>query len=505
MEQNNRVLKDILISAVMCLAPVLAGFLFIKYDQSTVNIIMIYLLCSVLTARFTNGIWYALFVALMGIFSLNYFFVEPLFQFTVYSPTFLVSFSVIFAVTALTSIITSRAMTNERKARQREEDANILYTLASELASSTSRMDIIEKGMLCIHQTFGCSCAYVAVENDGQISQSYIYVKEDGQIRSEKTNLVRNIKQSDTILESGILKGNLSYEWPIQGFKGLHGYLGIPIEQAQTFSKTDLSFVGIIADSLSIALGRLINLEDEQQVKQEAEQERYKSNLLRSISHDIRNPLTGIMGNAQLIMNDTASQPEIYKQAEIIRKQSAWLLELVSNILSLTRMQNGTIALNKEVEIVEDVVAEAINQVKVRSPNRTVEFDAPAEVIAAKMDPKLIQQVVINLIDNAFKHTTEDEKVWVVLREGETPDWVTIEVHDRGEGLSKEAQKKIFEIFYTTHDKDIDTKKGYGLGLPICDSIMKAHGGYIKADNNKDGKGAVFEISFPAEMNEPLH
>lgn len=498
MQQKANSGRNWLITASMCVVPVLIGFLFIQYDQSIINIIMIYLLCSVLTARFTTGIKYALIVAFAGIVSLNFFFVKPYFAFTVYDLSFVVTFTVIFAVTALTSMITAQARTNEMKAVRREEDANILYNLASDLSSTANRSEIIEKGLLCLNRILHCTCSYASLDADGNICGFYITVSEDGKV---STRQICGIPKTKTETGAQMIKGPLSYQWPIQGFKGLHGYIEIPAEKAKELSASDLSFTGAVADTLSIALGRLINLEDEQRVLQEAEQERYKANLLRSISHDIRNPLTGIMGTAQLIMDEAADQPEIHKLAATIRKQSSWLLELVANILSLTRLQNGSVTLNKEVEIVEDVIAEAISQVKVRTPGRTVNFEPPADVIAARMDPKLIQQVVINLIDNAFKHTRPADEVWVELTQPQTPDWVSIAVHDRGEGLTEEAKKKIFEIFYTTHDKDADAKKGYGLGLPICDSIMKAHGGYIQADNNPDGKGAVFTVSFPTEMN----
>ncbi|MCF0258501.1 MAG: DUF4118 domain-containing protein [Erysipelotrichaceae bacterium] len=498
MNQKENLAKNWLVSVSMCIVPILIGFLFVHNDQSIINIIMVYLLCSVLTARFTSGIKYALFVSCVSILTLNFFFVKPHFEFTFYDFSYLVSFTVIFLVTTLTSIITAQARTNERKAIRREEEANILYRLASELSSTVSRREIVEKGLMCVNRILHCTCGYFSLEEESQTSSFCIFVNEDGQTDVRQTCTV--FKKPEKA-DSQMIRGPLSYQWPIQGFKGFHGYLDIPVEKAEQLTDSDLSFVGAVADTLSIALGRLITLEDEQRVAQEAEQERYKANLLRSISHDIRNPLTGIMGTAQLIMNETPDQPDIRQMAGTIRKQSSWLLELVANILSLTRLQSGAVALNKEVEIVEDVIAEAISQVKVRTPNRTVRFEPPAEVIAARMDPKLIQQVVINLIDNAFKHTKPDEEVWLELKQPKTPDWVSIEVHDRGEGLSEEAKKKIFEIFYTTHDKDKDAKKGYGLGLPICDSIMKAHGGCIQADNNPDGKGAVFTVSFPADMN----
>jgi len=170
----------------------------------------------------------------------------------------------------------------------------------------------------------------------------------------------------------------------------------------------------------------------------------------------------------------------------------------VENILSLTKLQDGKLSLNKRPEAVEEVIGGAIHHIMQRAPDRDVSVSIPDELLLVPMDAKLIEQVLINLLDNALRHTALGQEICVSAVA--TEDCARFTVSDRGCGIPEADVEHIFKIFYTTHDKHADAQQGIGLGLPICDAIVKAHGGSITARNRESG-GAEFIFTLPLEMD----
>lgn len=246
-----------------------------------------------------------------------------------------------------------------------------------------------------------------------------------------------------------------------------------------------------------------------EKARQETIQERYRGNLLRAISHDLRTPLSGIMGTSEMIMDMSQKEDPRYQLASGIRKDARWLHALVENILSLTRLQEGKLALHRELEAAEEVIGGAIEQMSIRAPEYEVTVHMPDEVLMLPMDAKLIMQVLINLLDNAVKHSSPDEEISISVTKDAEHRCAVFVVADRGEGIRQKDLPKIFQMFYTTQEKPADGKKGIGLGLAICETIVKAHGGSISARNRSDGPGAEFLFTLPLsdkkeEQNEPV-
>ena len=239
-----------------------------------------------------------------------------------------------------------------------------------------------------------------------------------------------------------------------------------------------------------------------QEKEAEIEQERYRGNLLRAISHDLRTPLSGIMGTSEMLIGMTDKDDPCHEMAAGIHKDADWLHSLVENILSLTRLQDGRLNIKKEPEALEEVIGGAIAVIGKRAPEHEIQVEMPEEFLLIPMDARLMEQVFVNLLDNAVKHSGPEEPVTVSVKAPEHEGMVTITVEDRGEGISEEDLPKIFETFYTSSTRETDSKQGIGLGLAICDTIIKAHGGTIKAGNRPDGKGAVFTFTVPWNKEE---
>ena len=229
----------------------------------------------------------------------------------------------------------------------------------------------------------------------------------------------------------------------------------------------------------------------------EIEKERYRANLLRSISHDIRTPLSAIMGTAEMLEGATEPDDPRRKLISDIHSESRWLRSLVENILHLTRLQDGALPLQKQPEAVEEVVGGAVRHLSQHAPSHTVTVSMPDELLLVPMDAKLIQQTLINLLDNAVRYTKAGDGVGVTVAKNDKA--VRITVTDEGTGIPEDHLPQLFQTFFSTHDKHTGSDHGIGLGLAICESIIKAHGGEISARNRAGGKGAEFTFTLPME------
>ena len=255
--------------------------------------------------------------------------------------------------------------------------------------------------------------------------------------------------------------------------------------------------ISLIVSTLTSQLirqDRLI-LEREREIN-EVEKERIRANLLRAISHDLRTPLTTIIGSSDSFIENYNSLTDSEKLALIssINEDSHWLLNMVENLLSVTRIQDKTGKVKKEEEIVEEVVSEAIVRLKKRIPEIQICVSAPEDVLMIPMDPLLIEQVLMNLMENAYVHSESTKPVDLHITE--EADTITFHVIDYGKGIDEQTIPLILKGEYTTPHTS-DTHRGMGIGLSICNTIVQAHGGHISAHNHDDG--AEFAFTLPKE------
>lgn len=227
-----------------------------------------------------------------------------------------------------------------------------------------------------------------------------------------------------------------------------------------------------------------------------AKTEQLRADMLRGISHDLRTPLTSISGNASNLLSnadmfDRETLRQIYQD---IYDDSMWLYNLVENLLAASRMESGRMNLNFSTELVEEVIAEALRHVNRKSSEHTIVVKQEDELILARMDPRLIIQVIINLVDNAVKYTQPGSVITISAEKSE--GWAQIQVADDGPGISQEAKEHIFEMFYSGAKSVADSRRSMGLGLALCQSIVNAHGGTITVTDNQP-HGAVFTFRLP--------
>ena len=234
------------------------------------------------------------------------------------------------------------------------------------------------------------------------------------------------------------------------------------------------------------------------QAAMQIEKEQLRADLLRSISHDLRTPLTSISGNASnLLSNENEFSQETRMQIYgDIYDDSMWLIKLVENLLSVTRIEDGRMDLRMSAELMDEVIAEAMRHTDRNRDGRKIEVSSDEVFILGKMDARLIVQVVINLVDNAVKYTPEGAQIRI--HTGKKDGMVVVSVSDTGPGIPDEQKSKVFDMFYTGTNRAADGRRSLGLGLGLCRSIIRAHGGEIWVSDNKP-QGAVFTFTLPAE------
>lgn len=475
---NKGIIKQLAITLFLNLFTTLLS-LFIKHmGFSEVNVVVIYILSVLMTSYYTNGYAYGIAASLISMLSFNFFFTIPLHTFKVEDNTYIFTFIVMFLSAIFTSALTSKLIGSKELANKREKQAQILYHIASSLAKTSEIPDVAAVSAQCLSNILECDVACVIINSKDNKAQKFTV-----------QNGIRELAITD--INASDIEDAISnyYSFPIKVRDKVISFLCFP-KEFENMNNEKRFLLDSIIIQITIATERELLISERETAKSETEQERFKSNLLRAISHDLRTPLTRITGAAEMLEHNLKDDENIQLVLEIY-EDSSWLTRLVENILSLTRIQEGRLAINIQLEAVEEIVAESIDRASKYSPNHKISITVPDKVIFIPMDGKLIEQVLINLIDNAIKHTTPSNEIKVSVWSDNKKVW--FQVSDNGTGINEDDLPRVFDMFFVSNNFPMDVKQGMGLGLSICKSIVNFHGGEIFVENNTDG-GATFRF-----------
>ena len=292
-----------------------------------------------------------------------------------------------------------------------------------------------------------------------------------------------------------ILSVNYFFTYPYQGFNlTIEGY---PV----TFASMLVIYLITSAMTTNMKKQSMILAKQEKQLM-EAQKEKMRANLLRAISHDLRTPLTGIIGNSESYLRMEGSMTDEEKRTivENIENDASWLLNMVENLLSVTWINNATAKVTKYIEPVDEVVSSAVARFRKRFPGAELRVFLPDRVVMVMMDAMLIEQVLINILQNAYTHAKSVKPVELRVTEDDKRVWFFIK--DYGIGIDEKKIETIFdgEDYLKDQDSKADGHKGMGIGLSICKTIVSAHGGDIKARNHNEGSEFYFYL--PKEKEE---
>lgn len=453
-----------------------------------------------MSAWLTRGFMFGFLASVIATLVFNYLFTEPYFTFTVDDPSYIITFIVMTIVAITTSTLTSHAKQSALSAQQKEAEAKAVYNLTNHLTDAKDMHHIASIAVKVITDCFLCKAAILCFDVNGMPEMSFIQqVSFEKQVRRKVDNITE-LKHRIEALRTGYDIGEEFYDWPIYGRESILGIIRIPNERAQVMGEAQLRLLHSMIESIALAMDRFRSSEQRIKAHEETIQEWNRSTLLRAISHDLRTLLSGIMGTSEMLMDMINIEDPRHSLAKDINEDAEWLHSLVENILNLTRLKEGKLILDKQIEAIEEIVGSAVERITHRSAGYDVTVSIPNELILVPMDAKLIEQVIVNLLDNAIRHITTESEVSITVKKDEKNGTVIFIVKDSGEGIATEDLPHIFEMFYTSHTKQGDAKPGIGLGLAICDTIIKAHGGTIKARNRIDGQGAEFIFTLPLEV-----
>ncbi|WP_033165334.1 sensor histidine kinase KdpD [Clostridium sp. KNHs205] len=470
------------------------------------NIIMTYILSVLVVSRITKGHIFGMIASVASVLSFNFFFTEPMYTFNAIQAGYPITFLIMLLVALITSTLTVRIKTQAKQAVQRERRTEVLYEINKKLLVTRGLENIILLTNSYIVNLFERSVVFFPSDpetgNDGSVMQAEGDTDE-AVLNSKDEKAVAHwvfINQKRAGAGTDTLMGASGFYMPVISQGKVLAVLGISCTNGP-LSHDTRQFLRMIASQVAMALERQHLSDEQRSIIVDAEKEKMRSNLLRAIAHDLRTPLAGILGASSAIRENTKNLDECTRDKlnADIQEEAQWLIRMVENLLSVTRINEGETKVNKNPEAAEEVVAEAVSRIRKRFPHHKIEVSVPDELLEVPMDGTLIAQVLINLLENAVKHSADTSPVDIILKKGENT--ATFEVLDHGKGIAEEDFPYLFTSYVPNGTKSSDSSRGMGIGLSICMTIIKAHNGTMEADNRKEG-GAIFKFTLPLEGSE---
>ena len=471
------------------------------------NIIMVYILSVLIISRFTAGYAYGAISSILSVLIFNFLFIEPFYTFTAIQTGYPVTFAIMLIVALLTSALMVRIKTQARLAAERERRTEILYEINKKLLVTRGLTNITELTNEYITTLFKRSVIFYPDDplngNAGVIKKapednnpSYLQSPDEQAVAHWVfVNRKRAGAGTDTLM------GAKAFYMPILSQGKVLGVLGISCTDKNKLHHDNRAFLRMISSLVAMALERQRLSDEQRQIMVESEKESMRSNLLRAISHDLRTPLTAISGASSAILENKSTMDEQTHDKLIsnIKEDSQWLIRMVENLLSVTRISEASMDLAKTPEAVEEIVSESVSRVRNKFSGSNITVKVPDELLLVPMDATLIEQVIINLLENALKHSAQGSLIELTVKK--TGGCAIFEVSDNGEGISPQELPYLFDGYSSGKNKSSDSSRGMGIGLSICRSIIKAHNGRIEAKNKIDG-GAVFRFVLPVDRSE---
>jgi two-component system sensor histidine kinase KdpD len=483
-------------AAIVALATGLAWLMFPYFEQS--NLIMVYLM-GVIAVATRRGRGPSILASILSVAAFDFFFVPPYLTFAVSDTQYLVTFGVMLLVALVISGLTIRIRAQAAAARQREQRTAALYAMSRELASTRGVDELLAIAVRHVSEVFRGQVVVLLSEAEGRLApwsggQFSLDAREVGVAR-----WVYDHRQPAG-LGTTTLPGAEALYLPLIAPRGPVGVLGVrPADPRALEAPEQLHQLETFANQTALAIERARLADEAREAQVRIESERLRTSLLSSVSHDLRTPLAAITGAVSTILEsgdrlDATTRRELLESA---RDEADRLNRLVQNLLEMTRLQSGALELRRQWHSMEELIGAALRRLARRLAGRRVSTRVPLDLPLVEMDAVLVEQVLINLLDNAAKHTPPGTPIDVIATA--TDEAVTVEVADRGPGLPPGQEDRAFEPFYRSEPA---SGRGTGLGLAICQGIVRAHGGRIWAQNLPGG-GVAFLFTLPVTGKPP--
>ena len=484
--------KDLAILLATLTIATLVGMFFEYVHLSNESVISIYILGILVISVMTSHLLYGMSASLLTVFVFNYFFTDPRFTLRVYNKDYWITFVVMFIISVITSNIAHQLKIHTHSANQAAQRLKILFDESQNIQKAESIDEILSSTANHL-STFLKTDIVVYENNQNELSNFRFYPYDADSLPDQNEE---DKAAALWTLQNAAKSGNNTRQYPKANYtyytvhdnESIFGVFGI--RQKERYM--DVYETGIIVSILNIcaiAIKNEINAQARKEAMIEAENEHFRANILRTISHDLRTPLTSISGNASNLLQredliDAKTRHQLYSD---IYDDSVWLIQLVENLLSISRIESDQMGIRLSQELINDVIEEALRHIDPKDHQIIVEEQN--KMFLVEMDTNLIVQVIINLVNNAIKYTPKGSHIWISTDCQD--DHVYVSIKDDGPGIPDTEKSKIFDMFYSVNNPKGDNIRSTGLGLALCKSILNAHGGSITVSDNHP-HGAVF-------------
>ncbi|HWL88340.1 MAG TPA: sensor histidine kinase KdpD, partial [Polyangiaceae bacterium] len=514
------------------LAGVAAAFVatvlsFVLFKRSLLpDTVMVYLLGIVLVSmRFGYGP--SLVTAVVSVLCYDFFFIPPYMRFSVTDLRHLVTFAVMLLVAGIISRLTTRVREQAEATGERERRTASLYAMSRELATAKTLEHVVSTGARHVADVFQVKVSILRpVPGTRPILLAALQFTESFTLDDKEQGVANWVWQNAQVAGAGTdtLPSARGLYLPMRASRGVVGVLGVLAapDAADAEDRSDpltdpqrREHLEAFASQIAAAMERAGLAEEAQSARLQIESEQLRNSLLSSVSHDLRTPLAVVTGAASTLLEGHVTGDTRRELTETILHETDRLNRLVRNLLDVTRVEGGALQVHKEWQPLEEVVGSALHRLDAALGQRPIATALAADLPLVPLDSVLIEQVLVNLLENAAKYTPSDAPIDIEARAYPGERQVQVTVADRGAGIPAGEEERIFDKFFRTQKVLVEDRTGApargqagegrggaGLGLTICRGIVSAHGGRIWADN-REGGGAAFHFTLPIEGEPP--
>ena len=490
--------KDYFLTAFIFAVCTLIGLLFQKLNFTDTNIVTIYILGVLLTSIVTDGYLCSVAGSFLSVFLFCFFLTEPRMSFQTYAVGYPVTFLIMLISSVLTGALAAKLKTHAKLSAQLAFRTQILFDTDRLLQKAKGEREILDVTCTQLLRLLNRNITAYVVENNA-LSEGKLFAGAGEDTEDFLTKEEQQIAR--WTYENRQRAGASTHHFPqakclylaIRSGNNVYGVIGIPL-QKETLDSFEYSILLSVINECALAMENAQNAMEKEKNAVIAKNEQLRADLLRAISHDLRTPLCSISGNADMLLSnsgrlDEATKHQIYTD---IYDDSEWLIGVVENLLSITRLNDGRLKFKFSDQLLDEVIAESLRHISRKHDDYKIVSDCE-ELVLARMDVRLIIQVLVNLIDNAIKYTPPGSVI--CIQGTKTDGKAQISVKDNGPGIPEEMKPHIFQMFYTGKTTVADSHRSLGLGLALCHSIIEAHDGtLILTDHAPHGCNFTFTL-----------
>ncbi|MBD9357041.1 sensor histidine kinase [Methylomonas albis] len=465
------------------------------------NVVMVYLLGVVFIAtRFGRGP--SVLASLLSVGVFDVLFVRPFYSLSVADGEYLITLLAMLVVAIVISNLMVNVRAQAKVAAHRERRAAALYAMSKELAVAQSEVQVVAIAVKHLYAEFSSRNVILFANPAGRL----IYPKQRSlaqSLRSADLSVAQWVYDHNEMAGQGThtLPGSAAIYFPIQDDDKAIGVLALlPVNLRRVFLPEQQKLLETFLRQIGQAVARLRFSEQAKLSQMQIEAERLRNSLLSAISHDLRTPLATIIGSASALVEDEGHLQTQHRLelSRAIYDEAERMANLVNNILDMARLDAGVVELNKQWHPVEEIIGTVLTRLQKHLSGRKVSVTLPPGIPLVFVDAVMIEQVLINLLENALRYTATNTELEVLAKNvGKTME---ISVADHGPGIPKGLEDRLFEKFYQARHES--AQSGVGLGLAICRAIVEVHGGRIRA-KNRVGGGAIFTFTLPTDELPP--